>query len=71
MHRDVVLFAKRNFKQTKISQAVAKPAQQFGHVICKFKSLSLFISLEIDSFYNLQTQKKLHSMTKLSGGLRH
>ena len=35
-----------------VAQAVAKPARQFGHA-CKFKSLSLFISLEIDSFYSL------------------
>ena len=30
----------------------AKPAQQFGNAICKFKSPS-FISLEIDSLYDL------------------
>ena len=32
---------------------VAKPAWQFSHAICKFKSLSLFISLEIDCLYGL------------------
>jgi hypothetical protein len=31
------------------------------------KSLSLFISLEIDCFHGLWTRKYLHSMTKLSG----
>ena len=31
---------------------VAKPARQFGHAM-QFKSLSLFISLEIDSLYGL------------------
>jgi hypothetical protein len=35
-----------------------------------FKS-SLFISLEIDCFHGLWTRKYLHSMTKLSGWLRH
>ena len=37
-------------------------------MLCKFKSLSLFISLKIDSFYSPWTQKNLHSMTKLSAG---
>jgi hypothetical protein len=34
-----------------------------------FKSLSLFISSEIDCFHRLWTWKYLHSMTKLSGWL--
>ena len=34
-------------------------------------SLLIFISLEIDFFYGLKTQKYLHSMTKLVGWLRH
>ena len=36
-----------------------------------FKPLSLLISLEIDCFHGLWTRKYLHSMTKLSGWLRH
>ena len=34
-------------------------------------TLSLFISLEIDSLYGLQTQKNLHLHDQLSGWLRH
>jgi hypothetical protein len=36
-----------------------------------FKSLSLFISLEIDCFHGQLTRKYLHSMTKLSRWLRY
>ena len=35
---------------------------------CKFKSLSLFSSLEIDSLHGLQTQKKSICMTKCRAG---
>ena len=42
----------RNHNQNYLSQAVAKPVRQFGHAML-IKSLSLFISLEIDSFYSL------------------
>ena len=51
-------------------RAVAKPAR---HLVMQMQilTLSLFISLEIDSLYGLQTQKKLHLHDQLSGWLRH
>ena len=40
-------------------------------MLCKFHIIIIFISLEIDCFHGLWTRKYLHSMTKLSGWLRH
>ena len=44
-----------------------KPAQQFGHAM-QIKSLSLFISLEIDSLYGLEHRKIYICMTKCWAG---
>ena len=40
-------------------------------MLCKFKSLLLFISLEIDFLYGLYTQKNLHLHDQMSGRIRH
>ena len=47
---------------------MVKPARQFG-LAMQIKSLSQFISLEIDSLYGLQTQKILHLHDQTDIGL--
>ena len=50
---------------------VAKPARQFGHMLCKFFCVYRPYKESISKEMNNDNDLNLHSMTKLSGCLRY